>query len=256
MCVESRAELSAYTGQDLSELDPHRPFVDEVTFACPQCSATATRVPEVIDAWYDSGAMPFAQFGYPHRGQELFADRYPADFICEAIDQTRGWFYTLHALATLLQRTEDVGEGIAYRNVISLGHILDGNGQKMSKSRGNVVDPWSVLNVHGADALRWCLYTASPPGNPRRFSTELVGEVSRRFISTLWNTYSFFVTYANIANFDPDSAPPTDAQRSDLDRWVRSELHRTVRRVTDALEAVIVSVALFTVSVPFAYVIE
>ena len=238
-CIGSYDELRERSGAAEEIADPHRPYIDAVTLPCsqPGCTGTMTRTVEVADAWFDSGAMPYAQSHFPFEGHDDFSTRFPADFICEAVDQTRGWFYTLHALATLLQRTEDVGEGIAYRNVISLGHILDGNGQKMSKSRGNVVDPWSVLNVHGADALRWCLYTASPPGNPRRFSVELVGEVSRRFISTLWNTYSFFVTYANIANFDPNSAPPTGAQRSDLDRWVRSELHRTVRRVTDALEA-------------------
>jgi isoleucyl-tRNA synthetase len=238
-CIGSYDELRARSGAAEEIADPHRPYIDAVTLACsqPGCAGTMTRTVEVADAWFDSGAMPYAQSHFPFEGAADFSTRFPADFICEAVDQTRGWFYTLHALATLLQRTEDVDSGIAYRNVISLGHILDGNGQKMSKSRGNVVDPWSVLNVHGADALRWCLYTASPPGNPRRFSTELVGEVSRRFIATLWNTYSFFVTYANIAGFDPNSAPPTEAQRSDLDRWVRSELHRTVRRVTDALEA-------------------
>ena len=238
-CIGSYDELRARSGASSEIEDPHRPYIDAVTLPCaqPDCAGVMRRTPEVADAWFDSGAMHYAQNHYPFEHAEEFDSRFPADFICEAVDQTRGWFYTLHALATLLHRTEDLPESIAYRNVISLGHILDGNGQKMSKSKGNVVDPWSVLNVHGADALRWCLYTASPPGNPRRFSTDLVGEVSRRFISTLWNTYSFFVTYANIANFDANSAPPTEAQRTDLDRWVRSELHRTVRRVTDALEA-------------------
>ena len=238
-CIGSYDELRARSGASSEIEDPHRPYIDAVTLPCaqPDCAGVMRRTPEVADAWFDSGAMPYAQNHYPFEHAEEFDSRFPADFICEAVDQTRDWFYTLHALATLLHRTEDLPESIAYRNVISLGHILDGNGQKMSKSKGNVVDPWSVLNVHGADALRWCLYTASPPGNPRRFSTDLVGEVSRRFISTLWNTYSFFVTYANIANFDANSAPPTEAQRTDLDRWVRSELHRTVRRVTDALEA-------------------
>ncbi|MBX7111149.1 MAG: isoleucine--tRNA ligase [Dehalococcoidia bacterium] len=235
-CIGSYAELRDRSGADQEIEDPHRPYIDAVTFACHDCGATMRRIPEVADAWFDSGAMPYAQWHVPFERAVTFEQRFPADFICEAVDQTRGWFYTLHALATLLNRTEDVPESIAYRNVICLGHILDGQGQKMSKSRGNVVDPWTVLDEHGADALRWYLYTASPPGNSRRFSTDLVGETARRFISTLWNTYSFFVTYANIADFDPASAPPGDAERSELDRWVRSELHQTVRRVTDALE--------------------
>lgn len=216
--------------------DPHRPFIDGIEIDCPQCGGTMRRTPEVADAWFDSGAMPYAQWHYPFEHEADFAARFPADFICEAVDQTRGWFYTLHALSNLLHRTEDVPEPIAYRNVIVLGHILDGDGQKMSKSRGNVVNPWDVLNEHGADALRWYLYTASPPGNSRRFSSDLVGETARRTIATLWNTYSFFVTYANLAEFDA-SAPIDAASRSELDRWVRSELHRTVREVTAALDA-------------------
>ncbi|MEX2100184.1 MAG: isoleucine--tRNA ligase [Acidimicrobiia bacterium] len=146
-------------------LDPHRPYIDRVVIGCPQCNGEMRRTPEVADAWFDSGAMPYAQWHYPFENAATFDERFPADFICEAVDQTRGWFYTLHALATLLNRTEDVPEGIAYRNVICLGHILDGEGVKMSKSRGNVVDPWSVLDVHGADATRWYMYTASPPGS-------------------------------------------------------------------------------------------
>ncbi len=235
-CIGSYAELRERSGAASEIEDPHRPFIDAVTLRCT-CGGTMRRTPEVADAWFDSGAMPYAQAHYPFEGADTFASRFPADFICEAVDQTRGWFYTLHALATLLHHTGDVPESIAYRHVICLGHILDGQGLKMSKSRGNVVDPWIVLDTQGADALRWYLYTASPPGNPRRFSTELVGEVSRRFLSTLWNTYSFFVTYANIADFDPSSAPPRPEQRSELDRWVRSELHRTVQRVTDGLDA-------------------
>jgi len=236
-CIGSYAELRERSGAEQEIEDPHRPYIDAVTFACLDCGTTMRRIPEVADAWFDSGAMPYAQWHIPFEREATFKERFPADFICEAVDQTRGWFYTLHALATLLHRAEAVPESIAYRNVICLGLVLDGQGQKMSKSRGNVVDPWTVLDEHGADALRWYLYTASPPGNARRFSTELVGETARRFISTLWNTYSFFVTYANIAGFDPASAPPTDGGRTELDRWVRSELHQTVRRVTDALDA-------------------
>ncbi|HEY7294359.1 MAG TPA: DUF5915 domain-containing protein, partial [Dehalococcoidia bacterium] len=166
---------------------------------------------------------------YPFENKELFTQRYPADFICEAIDQTRGWFYTLHAEATLLNAVEAVPEGISYRNVICLGHILDARGEKMSKSRGNVVDPWEPLDRYGADATRWYLYTASPMGQPRRFSTEQVGESVRRFLLTLWNTYSFFVTYANLDGWTP-TAP--SGERSELDRWVLSELNLTVERVT------------------------
>jgi len=216
-------------------VDPHRPYVDKVELGCRNCGGSMKRTPEVADAWFDSGAMPYAQWHYPFENEPVFDNRFPADFICEAVDQTRGWFYTLHALATLLNRTEDVPEGISFKNVICLGHILDGEGQKMSKSKGNVVDPWTVLNASGADAIRWYMYTASPPGNSRRFSADLVAEVQRRFISTLWNTYSFFVTYANTANFDPNAA--SDAPRSELDRWVLSELNRTIREVTEALDA-------------------
>ena len=217
--------------------DAHRPYVDGVQFDCPRCNGTMHRTPEVADGWFDSGAMPYAQWHYPFENRDIFDERFPADFICEAVDQTRGWFYTLHALATLLHRTEDVPEGISYRNVISLGHILDGDGQKMSKSKGNVVDPWTVLDNHGADATRWYMYTASPPGNARRFSEDLVAETTRRFLSTLWNTYSFFVTYANLADFDPSAPASADEVPTELDRWVRSELHQTVRQVTAGLEA-------------------
>ena len=238
-CIGSYAELRERarpgTIAPEAEFDPHRPYVDAIELACGQCNGTMRRVPEVADAWFDSGAMPYAQWHYPFENEALFDERFPADFICEAVDQTRGWFYTLHALATLLHRTEDVPEGVAFRNVISLGLVLDADGQKMSKSRGNVVDPWELMDEHGADALRWYLYTAAPPGNERRFSGDLVGEAARRFISTLWNTYSFFVTYANIADFDP-AATPDPGARTELDRWVRSELHRTVRRVTEALD--------------------
>ena len=226
-CIGSFEELAERGGLDGPPEDPHRPYIDEVTFDCPDCPGEMRRTPEVADAWFDSGAMPYAQWHYPFENGEIFDARFPADFICEAVDQTRGWFYTLHALATLLNAVEDVPEGIAFRNVISVGLIEDGEGQKMSKSRGNVVDPWEVIDAHGADALRWYMYAAAPPGNSRRFSSELVGEASRRVLSTLWNTYSFFVTYANIAGFDPADPPPEGA-RSELDRWVRSELHTTI----------------------------
>jgi isoleucyl-tRNA synthetase len=236
--LRERARPGTADALETSErgFDPHRPFVDEVQLDCPRCNGTMRRTPEVADGWFDSGAMPYAQWHYPFENREIFEDRFPADFICEAVDQTRGWFYTLHALATLLHHTEDVPEGIAFRNVISLGHILDGAGKKMSKSVGNVVDPWTVLNHHGADATRWYMYTASPPGNARRFSEDLVAETVRRFLSTLWNTYSFLVTYANLADFDLAAPAGNDEEPTELDRWVRSELQRTVRDTTEALE--------------------
>lgn len=231
LCVGSVAELEQLTGQDLSELDLHRPYVDDLTFPNPNgTGGTMRRVPEVIDVWFDSGAMPFAQWGYPHRNQEMFQEQYPADYICEAIDQTRGWFYTLHAISVMLF------DQPSFKNVICLGHIMDENGKKMSKSLGNIVDPWDVLDAYGADAFRWYMYTASPPGESRRFSVNLVGEVVKKFWSTLWNTYSFFVTYANIDGWTPEEDAPPVAERDRLDRWVLAELHALTERVTEAYE--------------------
>jgi|UniRef100_A0A7C4PVW2 isoleucyl-tRNA synthetase len=227
-CIGSVSELSQKTGRDLSGLDLHRPHVDEVFYSCPQCGGKMRRVPELIDVWFDSGSMPYAQWHYPFENQEIFARQYPADYICEAVDQTRGWFYSLHAISTLLN------DQVSFKNVICLGLILDGKGEKMSKSRGNVADPWDVLNKHGADAMRWYLYTASPPGQERRYSSELVSEVVRNFTLTLWNTYSFFVTYANLDGWKPDAS--VVPQYSDLDRWLRSSLHTLVRDVTAAME--------------------
>ena len=240
--VGSFAELAERSGTPPIE-DPHRPFVDEITFPCRACNGASDsepaagvmhRIPEVADAWFDSGAMPYAQWHYPFENQDVFRERFPADFICEAVDQTRGWFYSLHAEAALLHHVQAVPEPISYRHVISLGHILDEQGAKMSKSKGNVVDPWTVLDEHGADALRWYLFTASPTGSPRRFSSNLVGEAQRRFLLTLWNTYSFFVTYATIDGFDPASQPP--AERAELDDWVRGALQGLIGDVTEALE--------------------
>ena len=191
-CIGSVAELSEKTGKDLTGLDLHRPYVDEVEYACPECGENMHRVPELIDVWFDSGSMPVAQWHYPFENEQEFKEHYPADYICEAVDQTRGWFYSLHAISTLLFDQQ------CFKNVVCLGLILDGDGQKMSKTRGNVVNPWEVLDKHGADAMRWYLYTASPPGQERRFSADLVHEVLRSFTLTLWNTYSFFVTYANL----------------------------------------------------------
>lgn len=230
-CVGSTEELSRLSGHDQSQLDLHRPYVDEVTWQCTTCGkGTMRRVPELIDVWFDSGAMPVAQWGYPFVNQALFEEQFPADYICEAIDQTRGWFYSLHAIATLLFGS------VSYKNVICLGHILDEKGKKMSKSKGNVVDPWEIMNANGADATRWYMYTASPPGDSRRFSKNLVNEVISGFYLTLWNTYSFFVTYANIDGFDPAQAVVPVAQRDELDRWVLAELHNLVREVTNAYE--------------------
>jgi isoleucyl-tRNA synthetase len=231
LCIGSVKELEQYTGRDLTELDLHRPYVDDITFPNPSGKGgTMRRVPEVIDVWFDSGAMQVAQWGYPHKNQEKFAEQYPADYICEAVDQTRGWFYSLHAIAAMLF------DDVSYKNVICLGHILDENGRKASKSRGNIVDPWTVLDEHGADAFRWYLYTQAPPGEPRRFSTRLVGEVVKKFWLTLWNTYSFMVTYANIDGWTPSMDAPAVEKRDVLDRWILAELHNLVKTVTDAFE--------------------
>jgi isoleucyl-tRNA synthetase len=188
------------------------------------------RVREVADAWFDSGSMPVAQWHYPFENREVFAEQFPADYICEAIDQTRGWFYTLHAVSTLLF------DSVAFKNVICLGHIVAEDGGKMSKSRGNMVNPWSIMDLHGADATRWYMYTASPAGNTRRFSANLVKEVVGRFLLTLWNSYSFFVTYANLNDFDPATPPVPLDERSVLDRWVLAKLHNLIAEVTHALE--------------------
>jgi isoleucyl-tRNA synthetase len=233
--IGSLRELGALAERDLSKLDPHRPSIDEVTVPCPECGAEATRVPEVIDTWYDSGAMPFAQWGYhPElgRGIEEFARSFPADFISEAIDQTRGWFYTLMAEGILQF------DSTTYRNVVCLGLLVDGEGRKMSKSLGNALDPFDVLDRQGADALRWFLLTNGSPWADRRVSMETMDEVLRQFLLTLWNVYSFFVTYANAEDFDPSTEPaPPLAERPMLDRWVRSRLARTVRTARDGLEA-------------------
>lgn len=233
LMVGSVAELSQLAGKPLDTLDLHRPHVDAITFANPKTGKLMRRVPEVIDCWFDSGAMPVAQWHYPFENKQLFEEQFPADYICEAVDQTRGWFYSLHAISALLFGS------VAYKNVACLGLILDGEGQKMSKSKGNIVNPWDVLAVHGADAFRWYLYTASPPGQERRFSVDLVGEVVRNFTLTLWNTYAFFVSYANLDNWQPAAggSPVAAAVLTDLDRWILSELHTLVGSVTAAFES-------------------
>lgn len=228
ICVGSVEELGMYAGRDLSDLDLHRPYVDGIHLDCPECHGHMTRVVELIDVWFDSGSMPVGQWHYPFENEKTFHQQFPADFICEAVDQTRGWFYTLHAISTL------VFDSHCFENVICLGLILDKDGYKMSKSKGNVVDPWDAINKHGADALRWYLYTASPPGQERRFSEDLVGDVVRNFTLTLWNTYAFFVTYANLDQWSPINIG-TPAY-SDLDRWLLSSLHTLIRDVTDSYE--------------------
>ena len=229
-CLGSIDELKEKPGlKGLKEpLDLHRPFVDEITFTCSKCGMEMTRQPEVIDCWFDSGAMPFAQWHYPFENQDGFKRSFPADFICEAVDQTRGWFYSLHALSTLLF------ERPCFKNVICLGHILDAQGEKMSKAKGNVVDPWSVLENHGADSLRWYLITSSPAGNVRRFSSNMVSEVLRNFLLTLWNTYSFFITYANIDQFVPDST--NSPSLSDLDNWILSDLNQLIVDINNSMD--------------------
>jgi isoleucyl-tRNA synthetase len=212
------------------DLELHRPYIDAVQLTCPQCGGAMRRVSEVVDAWFDSGAMPMAQWHYPFENEALFTERFPADFIAEAIDQTRGWFYSLMAVATLL-----FGRG-SYKRVLCLGHILDADGQKMSKSRGNVIEPDSILDKQGADAFRWYLLTVSNPWFPRRFSAAAVDEVVRKFLLTLWNTYSFFTVYANIDRFDPSASPLPLHERPLLDRWVIGQLNRLVGAVTAALE--------------------
>jgi len=231
--IGSLKELSERAGRDVTGIDPHRPAIDEVSLPCPECGAESRRVPEVIDTWYDSGAMPFAQWGYhPElgRGLEVFEERFPADFIAEAIDQTRGWFYTLMAEGVLHF------DSTCYRNVVCLGLLVDAQGRKMSKSLGNVIDPWDVLNRQGADALRWYLLTNGSPWADRRVGLEILDEVVRQFLLTLWNVYSFFVTYANAAGFEAEARaiPPED--RPLLDRWVLSQLAQTVYEARDGLD--------------------
>jgi isoleucyl-tRNA synthetase len=232
--VGSLRELSELAGADVSGIDPHRPAIDAVEIACPDCGGASRRVPEVIDTWFDSGAMPYAQWGYhPElgRGLDRFRERFPADFISEAIDQTRGWFYTLMAEGVLLF------DETAYRNVVCLGLLVAGDGRKMSKSLGNVIDPEDVLNRQGADALRWFLLTSGSPWAARRISMEIIDDILRQFLLTLWNVYSFFVTYANAEGFDPTAAQAVPReQRPVLDRWILSQLAATATYARRALD--------------------
>jgi len=209
-------------------MDLHRPYVDEITFSCVQCGGEMRRVPEVIDCWFDSGAMILAQWHYPFENSEKFKENFPADFVCEAIDQTRGWFYSLHAVSTLL-----FGQP-CFKNVLCLGHVVDAKGDKMSKSRGNIVDPWEVIGDHGADALRWYMLVSVPSENTHRFSTQMLAETLKRDLLTLWNTYSFFVLYANIDRFVPQMGG--ELPLADLDRWITSEVNQLIADVTRAMD--------------------
>lgn len=227
VCVGSVAELSQLTGRDCTALDLHRPAIDDVSFK--RDGHEYRRIPEVLDAWFDSGSMPYAQFHYPFENEKVFRESFPADFISEAVDQTRGWFYSLHAIATLLF------DSPAYKNVICLGHVVDSNGEKMSKSRGNVLDPYAIFDTLGADALRWYFFTGSPPGEPKRISLELVADGSHKLVNTLWNTARFFTMNANA---DGIAIPPDveAARRSDLDRWALAGCEKLTVDVTASLE--------------------
>ncbi len=229
--IGSLAELGALAGRDVSDTDPHRPYVDDITFACPECGDEARRVPEVIDGWYDSGAMPFAQLGYPHQNADVLERQYPADFICEAIDQTRGWFYTLMAVGTL------VFDQSSYRNVVCLGHILDEDGRKMSKHLGNVLAPIPLMNDHGADAVRWFMLAGGSPWQARRVGHAAIADVVRKTLLTYWNTVSFQSLYARTAGWQPSDGAPAPADRPVVDRWVLSEAQALARDVDDALES-------------------
>ena len=228
--IGSRAELAERSGNpDDAKVELHRPYIDEVTFKCKECGGTMKRVPEVIDCWFDSGAMPFAQHHYPFENKDLFEQQFPADFISEAVDQTRGWFYSLMAESTLLF------DKAPYKNVIVLGHVQDENGQKMSKSKGNAVDPFEALGQYGADAIRWYFYTNSAPWLPNRFHGKAVQEGQRKFMGTLWNTYAFYVLYAEIDQFDPTKYTLNYDKLSVMDKWLLSKLNTMVKSVDDNL---------------------
>ncbi|MDH2428601.1 isoleucine--tRNA ligase [Sphaerisporangium sp. TRM90804] len=231
-CVGSLKELGELAGDDLSALDPHRPFVDDVAFPCPTCGAEARRVPDVIDAWYDSGAMPFAQWGAPHVNRDVFESSYPGQFICEALDQTRGWFYSMMAVGTL------VFDRSSYENVLCLGLILAEDGRKMSKHLGNVLQPIPLMEQHGADALRWFMATSGSPWSPRRVGHASLEEIVRKVLLTYWNTTSFFTLYAGAESWSPSrlADAPAYAERPLIDRWALGELNRTVAEVTEAME--------------------
>ena len=223
--VGSIEELKSMSGNCPEDIELHRPYIDDVTIKCPECGKEMHRVPEVIDCWFDSGSMPFAQWHYPFENKEIFEERYPADFISEAVDQTRGWFYSLLAISTLLF------DNSSYQNVIVLGHVQDKDGKKMSKSKGNAVDPMDALNKHGADAIRWYFYENSAPWLPNRFHDDAVQEGQRKFMGTLWNTYAFYVLYANIDNFDATRYRLEYDKLSVMDKWVLSRLNTLIKTV-------------------------
>ncbi len=229
--IGSREELYKMSGNEKAKtVEFHRPYIDEITITCPECGKQMKRVPEVIDCWFDSGAMPFAQHHYPFENKDLFEQQFPANFISEAVDQTRGWFYSLLAESTLLFNKAP------YKNVIVMGHVQDENGQKMSKSKGNAVDPFNALETYGADAIRWYFYTSSAPWLPKRFSGKAVQEGQRKFMGTLWNTYAFFVLYANIDNFDASKYTLEYDKLPVMDKWLLSKLNSTVGEVDSNLD--------------------
>ena len=228
--IGSRAELKAMSRNCPDDIELHKPYIDQVEVLCPACGKVMKREGAVLDCWFDSGSMPFAQWHYPFENREAFERRYPADFISEAIDQTRGWFYTLLAISTCLF------DEASFKNCLVLGHVQDRDGRKMSKHLGNVVDPWSVLDKQGADAVRWYFYTASMPWLPSRFSSEAVSEAQRKFMGTLWNTYAFYVLYADIDGFDPTHHRLVRENLTEMDRFLLSRLNTLVRTVDTHLE--------------------
>ena len=228
--IGSIEELKSMSSDCPENIELHKPYIDNVHLNCPECNGQMKRVSDVIDCWYDSGSMPFAQLHYPFENKEVFEENFPADFISEAVDQTRGWFYTLMAISTL------IFDKAPYKNVIVLGHVGDKDGVKMSKHKGNVVDPWSVLDVQGADAVRWYFYSASAPWLPSRFAAENVSESQRKFMGTFWNTYAFYVLYANIDNFDPTKHELKYDTLNMMDKWILSRLHTLIKGVDEHLE--------------------
>ncbi|MBR3844928.1 MAG: isoleucine--tRNA ligase, partial [Clostridia bacterium] len=228
--IGSIEELKSMSKNCPEDIELHRPYIDAVTITCPHCGKEMVRVPEVIDCWFDSGSMPFAQHHYPFENKELFETQFPADFISEAVDQTRGWFYSLLAISTL------IFDKAPYKNVIVLGHVQDENGQKMSKSKGNAVDPFDALETYGADAIRWYFYINSAPWLPNRFHGKAVTEGQRKFMGTLWNTYAFFVLYANIDKFDPTQYTLDYDKLSVMDKWLLSRLNTVVGETDKYLE--------------------
>ncbi len=229
--IGSIAELREMSDNCPENIELHRPFIDAVTLKCPECAGQMKRVPEVIDCWFDSGSMPFAQWHYPFENKDIFETQFPADFISEGVDQTRGWFYSLMAISTL------IFDKAPYKNVLVLGHVLDKDGQKMSKSKGNAVDPFEALEAYGADAIRWYFYSNSAPWLPNRFYGEAVVEGQRKFMGTLWNTYAFYVLYANIDGFDPTKYQLDKASLSVMDKWILSKLNSAVKTVDEYLDA-------------------